>query len=429
MMRASNGRRILPAYFSLAPLAMVVLGSWPALGSLIPVSPLPEETRIRVRLTEGTSVVQVRGFDLKIFQGSSNRKPAFQASRESDWELRCQDGRVRAKRVSGDGVGEGLVELPEPVILKSPAGFLQYHGKPFHEELSVHTVGSLCEVVNEVDLEKYLEGLVNAEFSSKWNEEAIGAQVVAARTYALYQIHQARAEADRNYDVDNSTYDQVYAGSIKEDTRAARIVEKTRGWILSVDGKPLKAYYSANCGGMTELPHAVWGSKDTGFRRVKDPFCAYSPGAHWSFDLSTSRILQALRKAGRNPTTDLTKFPRDWKKLLQGQLRSMQVTKLDLSGRVEQIVLSFNVAGQIREWPISGARFREWMGAAQFKSTSFQLQLASSGGQLLWRFSGRGNGHGVGMCQWGAKSMGERGFKTAAILKYYYPDAQLRKLW
>ena len=162
-------------------------------------------------------------------------------------------------------------------------------GKPYREELRVYTAGSLCEVVNVVDLEKYLEGLVNAEFNSRWSEEAIGAQVVAARTYAVFQMRQAQAQAEDNsdaqhYDVDATTHDQVYDGSMKEDPRATRIVEKTRGLLLTVKTargvEPLKAYYHSTCGGMTDCRIRVWGTSEFGISTRDLPvLCAFSAGA------------------------------------------------------------------------------------------------------------------------------------------------------
>ena len=427
-MTPSIGRRILPF--------LIFSAFSPAQAALTHPSPL-NDSQIRVRISEGTSVVNVRGFDLRIYTAAGARKLASVSDRQSEWELRCEDGRIRAHRLSGGGgdvIGQSWLDLAEPVVIRSPVGFLQYKGHPYREELRVHTAGSLCEVVNEVDLEKYLEGLVNAEFSSRWNEEAIGAQVVAARTYALFQIRQARTE-DSHYDIDASTHDQVYDGSMKEDARAARIVEKTRGWVLTLKTSqgisPLKAYYHSNCGGMTELPEKVWGTSNSGFRRVADPYCAHSPASHWNFDLTAGQIIDALKRAGRSDVTDTSRFPKDWKQLLdKGKLGAIRIGGYDPSGRVEQVLLTFELNHQIREWTMTGSKFRQWVGPGQFKSTSFQLQLVTNNGrQFAWRFSGRGNGHGVGMCQWGAKSMGDRGFKTASILKFYYPDAQLRKLW
>jgi stage II sporulation protein D len=398
-------------------------------------SPIPFQpvSRIRVRLTEGAPVAKIEGYDLRIYQKIRNtvRGPAaVQAERRSQWEFHCQEGRIRAKRVGGHAgrIGTETLDLQEPVVIRSPAGFISYSGRPYREELRIHSVGSLCEVINEVDLEKYLEGLVNAEFSSKWNEQSIGAQVVAARTYALYQIRQAQLQ-DLHYDVDASTSDQVYDGSIREDARAARVVGKTRGLVLTV-GKgasmmPLKAFYHSTCGGATELPERVWGTPSAGFHHsVRCPFCAHSPAAHWNLELSGAQITESLRRSARNEGPQ-PGWPSGWKKIIQGKLIGIRLGNTDASGRIASVWISFKGRGS-GELFFSGAKFREILGPAKFRSAAFQV---AGKGADHYLFQGRGNGHGVGMCQWGAKVMGERGYKTAAILKFYYPDATLRKLW
>jgi stage II sporulation protein D len=415
------------------------------------IIPFHQTSRIRVRLSEGASVARIHGMDLKFYQKShlgtsaNASSLALSASRQSDWELHCQDGRVRAQKINSDAegqIGEQTLELQEPVTIRSASGFISYGGKPYREELQIHSAGSLCEVVNTVDLEKYLEGLVNAEFNSRWNEEAIGAQVVAARTYALYQIRQASAE-DMHYDVDASTSDQVYDGSIREDERAARVVGRTRGLVLTVGvggaRVPLKAYYSSTCGGATELPEKVWGSASAGFHHgVKCPFCAYSPAAHWNLDLSGDVIVKALRRTTRNEgALQGWSASSKWSRLLEGRVTGLRVGGLDSSGRVNEVFISFYNSGSktgLREkgapmsgeLAITGPKFREIMGSAKFRSAAFEIAMEGPG---TWHFQGRGNGHGVGMCQWGAKTMGEKGYKTASILKFYYPDATLQKLW
>jgi stage II sporulation protein D len=395
--------------------------------ALIPVHPgsITQTTKIRVRLTEGASVALIRGTDLRFYQSTG---PALiSADSQSEWELRCQSGRVRAVRTGSrwGHVGIQSVDLQEPVTIKSSAGFISLGGKPYREGFQIHSQGSLCEVVNVVDLEKYLEGLVNTEFSSKWNDEAIGAQVVAARTYALYQMRQAKLD-DSHYDVDASTSDQVYDGSIHEDINAARVVARTRGLVLTTGTSsivPLKAFYHSTCGGATELPDKVWGNSTAGFRHsVQCPFCANSPAAHWSLDVGSGQIEDLIRRHIR-VEGNLLGWPRD----LRGHLTSLQVGSYDNSGRVSQVWVYFSGASQ--PFPISGPKFREIMGAAKFKSAAFQVRSEYGLSGLSLHFTGRGNGHGVGMCQWGAKVMGERGYKTASILHFYYPDATLRKLW
>lgn len=397
-------------------------------------------SRIRVRLAEAVSKVHVSGTGLRILDKTLARRDLAGLSESSAWDLRCQEGRIRAVP-EGGGSGQAL-DLQGPVVIRVYEGRISYHGRPYREELRVHSVGSFCEVVNFVDVEKYLGGLVNSEFNSKWSGEAIGAQIVAARTYALYQMKIARADSDRHFDLDATVSDQVYDGSIKEDARSQQLVEHTRGWVLTTgatsQAAPLKAFYHSTCGGMTELPEHVWGASYAGFKRpVKCPYCGNSPALSWQLELSRMEVADAFRRA--HVASEEAKpswaraWPKNWSLAVAGkQLLDIRAGASDAESRVSEVITLWAVTdpktgrqSQV-ELRVSGARFRDWVGAAKFRSASFQVIGRSQGS---WRFQGRGNGHGVGMCQWGAKTMGERGFKTAAILKHYYPDAILRRLW
>jgi stage II sporulation protein D len=252
----------------------------------------------------------------------------------------------------------------------------------------------------------------------------------------------ARGETDRHYDVDATVRDQVYDGSMKEDLRAQRLVERTRGWVLTVGQgarpSPVKAFYHSTCGGMTELPEHVWGNSFAGFRHpVHCGFCAGSPALNWQLELSAADVVEAFRKAlisSDDPHPEWARaWPSGWQQALAGRrLLDLRAGRMDSEGRVSEVITTWIFQDPRTghqsplELRISGARFREWVGPGKFRSAAFQVITHPRGS---WRFLGRGNGHGVGMCQWGAKTMGERGFKTAAILKHYYPDADLRKLW
>src|SRR5579885_2227232 len=230
--------------------------------------PADLSVKIRVRVAPGLPVVHLRGFDLRIFDqaraGSGEPHLASAPDRQSEWDFKCGHGKVSAVRVGAAGASvddEGQLELEAPVAVQTPAGFLSLHGRPYRGEIVIYPIAGKCEVINEVDLEKYLDGLVNAEFSAKWSEQGIAAQVIAARTYAYYQMQEMR-EKGKRFDVDSTDKDQVYDGSIREDFRASRAVEKTRGVILAVNEGgayiPLKAFYHSTCGGVTELPEKVW---------------------------------------------------------------------------------------------------------------------------------------------------------------------------
>jgi len=394
------------------------------------IASVPSAQKIRVRLAEAIPKVSVRGFDLNIFEAHEGKTLAAHLDRVSEWEVRCQDGRVRLLASQG---GKSL-DLKEPVLLESPTGFLNFRSHPYRQVLQIHSVGSLCEVVNVVDLEEYLDGLVNSEFSSKWNEESIAAQVVAARTYAWFQIKKAQKDLKARFDVDATTRDQVYDGSVKEDPRSSRTVDRTRGLVLTVnqgqEPSPLKAFYHSTCGGVTELPEHVWGSTFPGFKRsVKCPYCSSSPRFRWQLDLHSSEVAQSMLRGARSEGA-AQGWPKDWLSYLRdGKLTHIRVVGLDPEQRVAKVATVWVRGKETIELNVSGPRIRDWLGVTQLKSTAFQVTEHRGTGGQRWRFEGRGNGHGVGMCQWGAKVMGEKGHSMAAILKHYYPDAKLSKLW
>jgi SpoIID/LytB domain protein len=134
------------------------------------------------------------------------------------------------------------------------------------------------------------------------------------------------------------------------------------------------------------------------------------------------------------------KWPKDWRTIV-GRGRLVGISKLAKAGavpvegagseRAERVSALWQVTRprgpETVALLVASARLRDWLGPSRFRSTYFTVVAGTRPGSL--RFEGHGNGHGVGMCQWGAKQMGDRGFKTGAILKFYYPDAALAKLW
>ncbi|MDR3607217.1 MAG: SpoIID/LytB domain-containing protein [Oligoflexia bacterium] len=391
------------------------------------------EARVRVRLAEAATSVPIRGYDLKIYQTVRSAPAlAYAAEKSSEWEFRCAGSRVRAISLRGNKT----LDFAGPVTISTPAGLIRLGNRPYRDQIRIYAAGSFCEVVNELGVEKYLAGIVNAEFNSKWNESSIEAQVIAARTYALYQIR-AQSQRDAHYDVDSTVRDQVYDGYGREDYRGSIAVEKTRGMALLAMGQggnwlPIKAFYHSTCAGRTELPENVWGASFIGFKReVNCPYCGRSPAISWNLALTNSEIAQLMLR-GVSGAGAPSGWPKGWRSVLtEGRLINLQPGSWTPSLRRGEI-FSFwtDRFGNPVQLKVSAAKFREWVGAGRFKSTVFNVQPESlSGGILGWRFTGRGNGHGVGMCQWGAKTMGERGFSAVAILQHYYPDGVIRKLW
>jgi len=404
------------------------------------VTPLagPNPIEVRVRIAEGVPHVVVRGFDLRIYETEKwGLKLVTAVDKTSEWEFRCQEGRIRVMALHSSHKSQAIElpkELKEPVSIQTPVGFLHYGSQPYRNEFNIYSSGLLCDVINHVELEKYLDGLVNSEFSAKWNEESIAAQVVVARTYAYYQIleNSRKSGGKKIFDVDATVKDQVYDGSMKEDYHSSRIAAKTSGLVLTVGPEahpvPIKAFYHSSCGGKTELPEHVWNRAYEGFKKqVTCPYCSKAPGFNWGIDFRTSDLAKAILKGAERE-----KVPKEellLKNLRQASLVDFRLKYDPVSGRVASVVSVWVGASSILEFPFPAARLREWIGYGKLKSTTFQMIQHRTTEGIAWHFYGRGNGHGVGMCQWGAKAMGEKGFKVADILKFYYPDAILRKLW
>ena len=260
-------------------------------------------------------------------------------------------------------------------------------------------------VVNHVPLEKYLAGLLGSEMYPNWPIEALKAQAIAARTYAM---HHSRASRNYNslkdYDVTSTVLSQVYEGAHKEGFRAHKACSETAGMALLRNGGIFPTYYHSCCGGRTEHAHNVWPG-ETGPPQITDRFCMRSPNRNWKLMLTSAEIAERLKRGGFN----------------LGKISDISTELEDDSPR-NRILLLTDEEGPKE---IEATEFRRLIGYGNFKSTWFEV--GKQGNYFV--FTGQGYGHGVGMCQWGAKGMADEGFTHEEILKHYYPDAELARMY
>ncbi|WP_240732222.1 SpoIID/LytB domain-containing protein [Geobacter sp. FeAm09] len=309
---------------------------------------------------------------------------------------------VRAPASVKAGRGEVLVDgVACRRLVFSAASAVSINGKPYRGIAEISFGDKGLVVVNELPLEDYLVGLINCEISSAWPIEAIKAQAVIARTYAVN-----RRESRRNalYHLESSVIDQVYNGCEIEDSRARRGVSETAGEVLTYNGAVIQAFYHSNCGGKTEAAENVWGASIPYLKGVDCQYCLLSPSSSWDQKLSLRELEDRLRAAGFRAAglTDI-----------RGGARNSR-------GRLKNVI----ALAQRGEVAIPGDQFRKAVGYGVIKSTNFTVRVAN--GDAV--FSGLGNGHGVGLCQWGAKQRALEGFSYAEILSYYYPGTELKKL-
>lgn len=286
--------------------------------------------------------------------------------------------------------------------LSSSSGVVYINGRPFRGEVEVIAGSKGLLVVNEIDLETYLVGLINHEISSRWPMEAIKAQAVVARTYALYQ---KRKRGGALYHLEGTVTHQVYSGSITEDVESLTAIQATWGEVLFYGGELALTVYHSNGGGQTEASGDVWGKDYPYLRGVESPYDKDSPTFLWGFEIDRALFVKALRDAG---------YPLE-------DIKGLIVMERTRSGRVKRLrVVSTNM-----RLDITGEELRRVLGYDKIKSTIFTFEDSMDS----FHFSGRGSGHGVGLSQWGAKGMAEKGYDYREILLHYYPGARLVKLY
>lgn len=244
-----------------------------------------------------------------------------------------------------------------------------------------------------VPLEEYVAGVLTGEAARDSDPAVLQALAIAVRTYALHNLRRHEVEG---FDVCDETHCQVLRRPTPATTAAA---ERTVGRVLTFRGALATVYYSASCGGHTQLPSAVWsGAEDPSYLPSRpDVGCAGDPV--WTADVRVADIERTLRGAG-----------------FTGSLKRIRVLARDKSGRVSRLGLD-----GLRPSSIAGPDLRMALGPTQIKSTIFDVHDQGE----RYAFIGRGYGHGVGMCVIGATRLAARGESAEALLARYYPGTNL----
>jgi len=298
-------------------------------------------------------------------------------------------------RITGlDVEGEELRLTPRAKPGLVYAGQLPYRGSL---EIKWQPAGLI--VVNVLDLEEYLYGVVPKEAPAQWQMAALRAQAIVARTYALYK--RAR-QANRDYDVAAQYIrDQHYEGYGAEHPRTTQAVDDTRGLVLTCHGDLIPTYYHAESAGYTENSEDVWASPHPCLRAVRTQMYPASPYLQWSASLPLQTIQSALAKRG----------------YAVGPIRRLEPVRYSAAGRITLLKITHKSGDTL----IRGTDFRLALGPEVIRSTRFTVQIRD--GRAL--FAGQGWGHGVGLCQWCSQGMAESGHDHEAILTHYYQGSRL----
>ena len=284
-------------------------------------------------------------------------------------------------------------------------------------------------LVNVVDLESYLRSVLPNEIGKppETDFEAVKAQAVAARSYTLAYLGR---RAELGFDLYASVEDQVYAGKTRENEQSDRALASTRGQVLTCEGVPVKALYSSACGGRTANVEDVWPWDWTAYlRSVRDDsgpgtraYCAGSANFRWREVWDPGAFLATVRQygvaEGANPAA------------LAGDLLDVRIESRSRCGRVSGLAVT-TTAG---DYTFRGDRVR-WAlrrpgTAAILRSSFFKIGVlrGEDGKPSQVVATGAGNGHGIGLCQWGALGMARAGSSYRDILGHYYKATKLVRI-
>jgi len=253
-------------------------------------------------------------------------------------------------------------------------------------------------VVAHVPLEAYVEGTVGREMPTSWSADALRAQAVVSRTYALYAV---RRPTDPDYDLEATVMSQLFGGDAAVVPSVRSAVAATRGEYLAHHGAPILAVFHSASGGRTAGSEEVWGRSLPYLQSqvVRDEDEA--PSTYWRASLSRPTLRRLLVERG----VDVGAQP------------EVEVLSRWPSGRVKQV----RVRGSEGTVEFAGQLLRDAVGLNILKSTLFEVR----GDPAEIVFVGSGHGHGVGMSQWGARSMARRGADHREILATFYPGATM----
>jgi stage II sporulation protein D len=248
-------------------------------------------------------------------------------------------------------------------------------------------------LVNVLPLEDYVVAVLGGEMPPSFPLEALRAQAVAARTYAL---NKKLEMLDEPFHLGSSVLAQVYGGLARENPRTRDATDSTRGQVLTFDLEPIEAYFHSSCGGQTETGLAALQRDLPYLQSVPCP-CGKYPSTQWSTTLSAQELEDVLGHEVR------------------GEVRVLARTS---TGRVRRLSVGSHT--------LDGVEFRQRFGYERVRSLLFEVSADGKGGVLL---TGRGFGHGAGLCQWGAKLMADSGEGYRDILLHYYPGTELQTLY
>ena len=308
----------------------------------------------------------------------------------------------------------------KPILLatlESPTGLLSYENARYQGMFKVITNkrGDSCDIINDIPMEAYISSLLTKEMNSKWPIEALKAQAVAARTYALHKMRSQQVSKELGneafYDLESSEKHQVGGNFFDATESTITASQETSGEVLTTeDGEIRPIFFHSKCGGRTLRPDQVWHNKEPSYQSVNCPFCHNIGPRGWTNQITLSRMKSFFKWASEQ-------------KVLKEKLQSNLSSIILVPDNIDKFTVNF----YINDFPyiIEKAALRRYFGNVIFPSNSFSLEVKNG----VFSVAGEGLGHGVGLCQMGAFALAQRGWSYKKILAHYFPDHVLKKLY
>ncbi len=253
-------------------------------------------------------------------------------------------------------------------------------------------------VINSLPLEKYIEAAVASEIDKDWDMEALKAQAVIARTEAAFYKN---INAEKKYHLSSAVLHRLYGNNSKMDPLIMYAVKETGSEILTYENLPIKAFWHVTCEGKTEIPEEVW---EESYPYLKSVNCNIinAPFKNWQRKFSFKEIAGALE---------------------MDEASDINISSYTSTGRVKTLKILFEESPRhLSEKEIKATELRKLLGWKELPSTHFSLSI--TGEDVT--FKGKGFGHGVGLCKWGALEMARHGKNYREILSHYYPGATIK---
>ncbi len=355
------------------------------------------EEEVRIALVAGKPKITVAAQKLAIYDGEAGERLAWTGdgtavlvATDKGVEITGADLRFDGRRTSAQLMIEG-----DPGV--------RVEGKLYLGRIAISREGTAKTLIaiNRLPLETYLLGIVGSEMSPEWPMEALKAQAVAARTYALQRRMMMRA-ADRPYDMEATVLSQVYEGAERIRPSVVAAVVGTHGEVIAYKHRLAEALFHSTCGGRTVSAREAFGNAVPYLIPRACPWCKESARYRWSMVVTLDRLTKALRAA----------------KLIGPRATVDALARPDASGAVVVTL------GKKKE-KLSAKKVRAAIGYTVISSDRF---TAVTSGKSV-SFEGMGFGHGVGMCQFGAKGLADRGMSHREILEHYYEGARVKRAY